>query len=189
MTDDAQPQVTAPADTPPAPAPAKAPEIPADIQALLDSRVAGVQSSLEKRFNEELRRRDALIEQLQSANLSEEEREKLASDERDDELESLRTQLWLEKQAQKNPKAAEVYRKLLESDDDDTAFGLLSELVSATPAAPAPVEPADQVPDVDPNNPPVTPVNEEFVTLPNGQTMSESQVDQFFKDLRSWPEQ
>lgn len=186
MSDDTQPQVEAPAQPPAAPAPAPASvSLTPEIEALLNERIAGVQRTFQQQLND----RDERIRQLQSASLSEEEREQLAAEERDEELARLETENWLLKQSQKNPKAAEAFQKVLEADDPDAQFEYIASLLAASTPAPAPTpEPETQVPDVDPNNPPIySQSNQDTITLPDGRVITEADADRILAGLQFWP--
>lgn len=144
-----------------APAPATTPAVPAfDFEAFkaefdskMDQRISGLQSTYDRKLAE----RDAIIEQLKTANLSEDEREQLAASEASEHVKSLETQLWLASEASKKyPTAASHLQKLIETDGDVVAFA--EYLESALKPAPAP-EPEPVISDVDPNNAPRTPVS------------------------------
>lgn len=157
-------------------------DLAAEFEAKMNERISGLQSSYQAQINE----RDAQLRELKTASLSEEEREQLALKERDEELERLRTQLWLAEQSQNKPKAAEVYRKILEAENDDDVIALLDGLTAA-PATTAPPEEEAQVPDVDPNNPSIHSTNSELVTLPDGRQITAEFAEKFLQDLPRWP--
>lgn len=186
MTDETtQPTTTeTPAAQPPVAAPAVTPAISPDIEALLNERIAGVQRTFQTQLNE----RDAIINQLKTATLSEDERAQLEQDDRDSELESLRTQIWLSEKAKEHPKAAEVYQKLLSVEDPEAALLLLGQyLASQTPAPVAPPEPETLVPDVDPNNPSRNPTTDQSFVMPDGTVLTDEIADSILKGMDRWP--
>lgn len=148
-------QPTAPASETPA-TPAFDPEafkaqLLAEWEAKTNERISGVQSSFQKALNE----KDAEIRELKTASLSEDEREQLADQEAQQEIEELRYKAWLYEDAAKRfPNAVPHIQKLFETKGDLPAFAeYLESALHPTPATPEP-EPAETVPDVDPNNAP-----------------------------------
>lgn len=160
MPDPENPSVTAPA-TPEGAAPAtpafdfeafKA-SLATEFEQKMSERISGLQSVYDKKLNE----RDEQIRQLKTATLSEEEREQLAEKEATEYVEKMERELWLAREAsQKFPKAAPLLQKLFEANGDVESFAQSLEAV----LNPAPVtpEPEEEVSEVDPNNPPRTPV-------------------------------
>ncbi|MEO8108279.1 MAG: hypothetical protein ABI720_13300 [Actinomycetes bacterium] len=184
MTDETtQPSTETPAAQPPVAAPAVTPAISPDIEALLNERIAGVQRTFQTQLNE----RDTIINQLKTATLSEDERAQLVQDERESELESLRTQIWLSEQAKERPKAAEIYQKLLTVEDPDAALLLLESYVASQAPAPVAPEPETLVPDVDPNNPSRFSSNEKSFTLSDGTVLTDQIAENILKGMDRWP--
>lgn len=173
MPEPENPTAEAPAQTAPA-TPAFDPEafkasLLAEWEAKTNERISGVQSSFQKLLNE----REEEIRQLKTASMSEDEREQLAEQEAAEYVEQLERQVWLANEASKKyPKAAAHIQKLFEAGGDVAAYAeYLESVLNPAPATPEP-DPAEQVPDVDPNNPPRTTSAGAFV-LPNGQVLTE----------------
>jgi len=150
-------------------------EILAAATAEMDARVGGFQTVI-NRLTEENR-------QLKTAGLSEDEREQLAQDEKDQRIVELERQVALNEVVQKYPDVAEVYQKLLNAKSEEEQAKILLEMVK--PAAPA--EPDAEPPsDVDKNNPAQT-TGEIIGRLPDGTPLTGDTAWEYLKRLGPTP--
>lgn len=185
MPDPENLNVDAPASTPATPAfdfEAFKASLVGELDQKVSERISGIQSVFDKKLNE---LRDTEIRPLKTANLSEEEREQLAEKEAAEYVETLERQVWLANEASKKyPKAVPLIQKLFEAKGDLPTFAeSLESLLSPAPATP---EPADEVPEVDPNNPPRVNPAGTFV-LPDGQVMTKELADQILNSFGNTP--
>lgn len=162
-------------------------ELMAQFDAKLNERVSGIQSVYQKQLNE----RDEQIRQFQAASMSEEELEQLAIQEQEERVAALEAENWLLQQSQKSPKAAELFKQVLDFEDPNEQFAffeqLAERLTTEAPKTPS-EEPKVQVPDSDPNNPATFYSQGGDVLNLNGKTYTNDQIDDMLKNMASWPE-
>ena len=166
--------------TPPATAPGlTAQEIEALIerkaQEISDRRVSGLQSMFDKKLtdsNKEIARmRRQLLPEEEPVYVNGEDPEKVA----------LQREVAILRAAQRYPKAAPVYQRLMEIEDTEEQIALLEELFAPPPPppAPTPVEPSPE-PDelaafVDANSP-INPPNGGVTPTPSGGRFSDAEA-------------
>ena len=182
-------QPTTPAAPPPAPA--ISPEIEAliarQVQELSDKRVAGLQSSYDKKLADQQKE----FAKLRAQMLGEPEPQEPAADPAlASRLAELERQNAILRASQKYPKAAPLYEKLVQFTDAEEQIAFLETLVAQqTPAPPPPTaaQPAEEldVPDIDPNRPaPSAGQNAGFV---DGIRMSDDIAKQILNSVKDWP--
>lgn len=185
-------QPTAPAPAPETAAPATPAFDPEAFKASLFSeweaktneRISGVQSSFQKLLNE----KEAELRELKTAAMSEEEREQFAEQEAQKYIEDLEFKVWLASEANnKYSKAAPHIQKLVEMEGDVAAYAeYLESVLNPAPAAAEP-EPAETVPDVDPNSPAPAMADPRAVVLPDGRVLTKELADQILQGLGPTP--
>jgi hypothetical protein len=131
-------------------------DLKAELQAEMDKRVGGFQTVINQQRDE--------LAQLKNATLSEEERDELVQDEKDNRIAELESQIAVAAVAAKYPAIGDVYLKLLNAQSEEEQAQILLNMVQA-PAAP-PVEPEAPAA-VDSNNPAQT-VGDIIGRLPDG---------------------
>ena len=160
-----------------------APFDPAALEAKLlaqfDQRIAGVQSGYQQQINE----RDERIRELETASLSEEERDELAEQEAEQYVSQLEMQVALQNLSEQYPKAAPHLRKLIEFGSAEEQAQYLEQLFAP---AESESEPAENVPPVDANNP-STPVDESTFISPDGQPMTKEMRKRLLESFGDTP--
>jgi hypothetical protein len=154
-----------------APAP-KAPVI--EVKSDVDERVKGFQRLLAKEQAEKqaLERKLAEFEETQRlATMSEDERSQYSSRKMREELEELRARVALNDLASDYPDELPLFQQLLKLSKGGTAQDQLDAIRKwRTPAKKQEAVPDDT--DVDPNNPPRTPIDEDAQVLEDGSRMT-----------------
>lgn len=201
MTDETtmQPQGEAPAAEAAPAAPAQpAPNAPADVESIVSERLAKAQEEWEAKVNERITgfqrlvsERDEQIKQLKTASMSEEDRAQLEIEEQERERAAFETERWLFNKAKENSTAAEMFQKVLNTEDPEEQWAIFVDIASrlASPApAPAPQpEPAEQVSDIDRNNPAPQIANGTPV-LADGTVLDKAFRENYLRNLGSvWP--
>jgi len=137
----------------------------ASLLAKFDERIAGIQSGYQQQLNE----RDQRIRELESASLSEEEREELAEKEAEEYVSQLEMRVALQDLSEKFPKAAPHLQKLIQFGSAEEQAQYLESLF-----APPEPEPAEAVPPVDTNNPSPVASNESVLNFDGQQLTAEA---------------
>lgn len=149
-----------------------------------DKRMGAFQSQLSER-DQALAEAQNKLREYQVAGMSEDERQALQQQERDEELDNLRLRNQLYELQEKYPLAAPVYRRLIEAGPVEEQIRILADALTPKQegAIAAPV-----VPDVDPNNPQNRLPADSIVTE-GGVVMNEQIADQTLRSLSRWPGQ
>ncbi len=145
----------------------------ARITSLMDERVKGFQRAI----SEKDQTIADLQRQLKTASMSEEEREQLAVQERQEADEALRLENALLKLGQQGyAREVEIVQKMLQGDSVEAYVTALREAFEAVQPS---KEPEQEVSDVDRNNPPAMPVaasaGADMITLPDGSVITREQ--------------
>lgn len=148
-------------------------ELESRFTQMLDKRVGDFQRMISERETQiaDLQR------QLKTASMSEEEREQLTAQERDEEVERIRMENELLKLGQQYPDEVKIVQRMLEGQSvSDYVTALRESLAAAKPQQP---EPEQEVSDVDKNNPPSTPASSQdtrdMISLPDGRMVTREQ--------------
>ena len=197
MTDssDVQPQGDAPAATVETPAQPAATPAPADVESIVSNRLAEFSTKFEEERLKPLQRliseRDAEIQRLKTATMSEDEREQLRIEKEEQDRQSFETERWLFNKAKENAAAAELLERWLSTDDPDELYKFAVEIAArqapATPTPAATPEPSEQVPDIDPNNPARSHVPQGTPVTADGQVLDKEFRKSFLQNLAHWP--
>lgn len=196
---DTQPQ----GDAPVAPEATTATEQPAalastDVERIVTERLTAAQAAWESKVNERVTgfqqlvsQKDAEIQKLKTASLSDDERDQLRIESQEQSKQDFETEKWLFQKAKENAAAAELLEKWLSTDDPDELFKFATELSSrqAPPAPETPVtpEPSEQVPDIDRNNPSGRQVPPGTPVTADGQVLDKEFRKNFLSNLPYWP--
>lgn len=155
-------------------------ELVAALDAKMNERIAGLQSSYQEQINE----RDRKIRELELSSMSEDEQEDLAEQEGEAYVAELETKVRLAELAEKYPTVIPHFRKMLEAQTPEEQAEYLASLLQ--PKAPEP-EPEQQVPDVDPNNPATSASSSTGYRMPDGTPLTPEFAEQFLKSLGDQP--
>jgi Skp family chaperone for outer membrane proteins len=185
----AAPEEAAAPATPPAPT--ITPEIESliaqRVQELSDKRVAGLQSSYDKKFADQQREFQKLRTQLTGEEEPQQDPEVAA------QLASLARENAILRASQKFPKAAPLYQQMIGMDTAEEQIAFIEQVldtaaraaVPQTPAAPqVPIEELD-VPDSDPNRP--APNSGGRIPDYDGVQMSEEYAARIINSVKDWP--
>ena len=146
------------------PAPAITPEIEAliaqRVQELSDKRVGGLQSTFDKKLAEQDRKYREEIQRLRKAIPDFEDDEPEQDPELARRIQDLERQNALLRAAQQYPKATPLYEQLMQFETTEEQIAFLEERLGTPEQAPPPPPPAPttddvEVPDIDPNRPPI----------------------------------